>query len=215
MAAPYSERGVRIPQKGGIILPTQPHPEFKFAELRGRVRYYGNSVASVPAHSREGDGFEMEQAVLHALVREGRGMLVGTDLPNETYNSPRLKGTGGSDIWGFSIIPDGLYVWDHSFEVKSGKHLDVQETLGRQRSHIERTSQKPADLLYLLQHIYPRCLPFPKNVWISQPREMIVTFIGLDESPNEPMVDQKGRFPNVFYRQFDQSQGAFAQPKAA
>lgn len=189
--------------------------EQRIRKLQKRLYYFGNGVGSVPFHSREHDGFAMEDAVFHALVREEEGLLVGADLPNETYNLPRLKGTGGSDIWGFTIEPDGLYVWNRSFEVKSGKHLDVQETLGRQRSYIERTSQKPAELLYLLQNTYPKRLPFPKNVWISQPREMAVTFIGMDDLPSEPMVDEKGRFVNIFYRRFDFTARTLSQAKAA
>lgn len=196
-------------------LPLSPSREQRIRDLRGRLCYFRNGVAAMPLHSRENDGFGMEDAVFHALVREEPGFLIGADLPNETYNIPRMKGVGGSDIWGFTIGPDGVYVLDRTWEVRSGKYLDVQEALGKQRSLIERSSQKPVELLYVLQYVFPKHLPFPKNLWISQPRDMTVTFVGVEEVPNEPVVDLKGRFPNVFYRQFDRSQGEFVLPKAA
>lgn len=207
-----AERGITIPRIGERLSSPQSYREERLKELRRRgLHYFGNGIDLIyNPDPQNPTAYQYKNASFLTLARREREMLVASGVIDLFFTTQRLFKTGRPDGIHFDTTDPDVWIAYLISEWKSGKKLDVQESLGGNSSFLERVRQKDTDLLFLLQNIVPGRITPPKDVVIPPTREISVLFLGAYPEPPEEIRDPKNRFREVRYEYFSSSQRAAA-----
>lgn len=179
--------------------------EQRFNTIKRRLHYFGNGV-DLDRYDPRSDGLRLEDVIFHALSQDNENKwVVGSGLLDTWYRIPRFVSAGLSD---FLIFDTSDEIWKAiaSVEGKSGRNLQIAETIGKHSSFLHRARQKQTELLFLLQNVVPgRHDNPPKDVEIPPNKDVALLIIGTtpeSDIPEEELVDPRSRFKEVRYQFF-------------